>query len=661
MTRGRFASAAFAAVLLLLLCPLASATAGSGIPTLRLDGSTVEATAPDGAQASYTVKADDHSTDPTTALPATCDRPAGSSGTGDFTIEAQFPLGTTVVTCTTTDLAGTVWSKSTNVVVQDTTPPLIAAPGNITTSTANPAGTTVHYDVPSATDMVDGADPVTCSPPPEANFAVGTTAVTCTSTDSHGNTATSTFSVTVTIIDTTPPVVTVPDDMTVNSGSASGTTVNYSTSATDNVDGPLTPSCNPSSGNTFLIGTTTVTCTATDSNGNTATASFRITVVLVDATPPTFQNVPANRKAEANGPSGSVVTYTTPTATDETDGPIAQVMCAPASGSTFPLGTTTVTCSATDSNGNTGTASFTIQVVDSTPPHLIVPADLGVDASSAAGAAASDPPVAAWLASASALDLVDPHPSLTNNAPSTLPVGATIVTFVARDASGNTASSTARIDVRPQPAPGTTPPSPPAPGTNPPPIDRQPPDDVGALSATAGDRVVKLVWKRPAAQDFAYLVITRSTADATGGVVYRGTATSFIDRGVTNGVEYRYVIVSFDEAGNSSAGVAAVATPKQSALRSPVDGAQLRNPPVLVWAAVPNARYYNVQLFRDTTKILSAWPMKPKLPLHRRWTFEHVHYRLGRGLYRWYVWPGFGARGDVNYGPMLGSSTFVIS
>lgn len=655
MTRRRLAWVGFIVILLLLLSSLASATTGAGIPALRLDGSTVEATGPNGAQASYTVKADDQSTNPATALPATCDTPPGTSGSGDFSVTAQFPLGTTVVTCTTTDLAGIVWTKSTDVVVQDTTPPSIAPTANVTASTANPAGTTVHYDTPTATDIVDSTDPVTCSPASDTNFPIGTTTVNCTSTDAHGNTGRSTFTVTVTIIDTTPPVVTVPSDMTVKSGSASGAAVTYSASATDNVDGSLTPSCNPSSGNTFPIGTTTVTCTATDSHGNTGTASFTITVVFVDMTPPTFQNVPANTKVEANGPSGSVVTYTQPTATDDTDGPIAQVTCAPASGSTFPLGTTTVTCSATDSHGNTGTVSFTIQIVDSTPPHLIVPGDLSVYASSAAGVAASEPSIAAWLASASGSDLVDPNPSLTNDAPSTLPVGTTTVTFVARDASGNTASGTARIDVRPQPAPGTNPPP------LPPPVDRQPPDDVGSLSATAGDGVVTLTWKRPTATDFAYVVITRSTGTPTSGnVVYRGTATSFVDRGVTNDVEYRYLVVAFDKNGNSSAGVVAVATPKRSALRSPADGAQLRKPPTLVWTAVVNARYYNVQLFRATTKILSAWPVRPKLKLNRRWTFDHVHYRLTPGLYRWYVWPGFGARAEVNYGPMLGSSTFVI-
>jgi hypothetical protein len=59
--------------------------------------------------------------------------------------------------------------------------------------------------------------------------------------------------------------------------------------------------------------------------------------------------------------SQATVTYTA-TATDLMDGPVP-VSCAPASGSAFPAGTTTVTCSATDAHNNTATGSFTVSVV----------------------------------------------------------------------------------------------------------------------------------------------------------------------------------------------------------------------------------------------------------------------------------------------------------
>ena len=62
----------------------------------------------------------------------------------------------------------------------------------------------------------------------------------------------------------------------------------------------------------------------------------------------------------ATSPSGAFVIYTTPIATDPT--PPVTVSCTPVSGSTFPIGTTTVTCTAKDGAGNTGTGTFTVTV-----------------------------------------------------------------------------------------------------------------------------------------------------------------------------------------------------------------------------------------------------------------------------------------------------------
>ena len=62
------------------------------------------------------------------------------------------------------------------------------------------------------------------------------------------------------------------------------------------------------------------------------------------------------------------------------------VTCTPASGSTFPLGATTVSCSATDKAGNTATGTFAVTVQDKTPPVVTVPADMTVDATGPSGA-----------------------------------------------------------------------------------------------------------------------------------------------------------------------------------------------------------------------------------------------------------------------------------
>ncbi|MFE7413361.1 HYR domain-containing protein [Streptomyces laurentii] len=81
----------------------------------------------------------------------------------------------------------------------------------------------------------------------------------------------------ITVNDVSAPVVTV-DDRTARGIGKSGVRVDYTATAVDAKDGPLTPTCTPASGTLFPVGTTTVTCTATDSAGNTGTdtAVFRV-------------------------------------------------------------------------------------------------------------------------------------------------------------------------------------------------------------------------------------------------------------------------------------------------------------------------------------------------------------------------------------------------
>jgi RTX calcium-binding nonapeptide repeat (4 copies) len=74
----------------------------------------------------------------------------------------------------------------------------------------------------------------------------------------------------------------------------------------------------------------------------------------------------------------------------------------------------------------------------------------------------------------------------------------------------------------------------------------------------------------------------------------------------------------------------------------PRDGAVVSRPPVLRWSSVSAATHYNVQLWRGNRKVLSRWPDRPRLELHRSWRFHGRSYRLSSARYRWYVWPGFG-------------------
>src|SRR5206468_11268031 len=106
---------------------------------------------------------------------------------------------------------------------------------------------------------------------------------------------------------------------------------------------------------------------------------------IADTTPPVISGVPGAIIAEATSATGAVVAYALPSAIDARDGAVA-VSCAPASGSTFPIGTRAVTCEATDAAGNRSSASFTVTVRDTTPPALTCTPNQTLTATSASGA-----------------------------------------------------------------------------------------------------------------------------------------------------------------------------------------------------------------------------------------------------------------------------------
>ncbi|MEA2415845.1 MAG: hypothetical protein QOI58_2502 [Thermoanaerobaculia bacterium] len=295
-----------------------------------------------------------------------------------------YPIGETAVHCTATDSFGTA-SGSFSVFVFDTGAPVVTVPADIVTG--NPV---VTYTV-TANDVIDGPVTVTCSPASGSTFALGTTTVNCVAYDSQANAGFGSFNVTV----SNGPVLTLPAPITAEATSSAGAAVSYTVTATDNA----TIVCTPASGSTFALGTTTVNCTATASTGTTS-GSFTVTVV--DTTPPAL-SLPANITAEATGPSGRAVSYTA-TANDLVDGS-RPVTCDHASGSTFPLGTTTVQCTATDTHNNTAHGSFTVTVRDTTPPTIV---------SITANPSSLWPPnhkMVAVTVTVIASDLVDPHPT----------------------------------------------------------------------------------------------------------------------------------------------------------------------------------------------------------------------------------------------------------
>ena len=121
----------------------------------------------------------------------------------------------------------------------------------------------------------------------------------------------------------------------------------------DNCPGAtIVQTAGPSSGSLFPAGVTTVTYTATDAAGSTATCSFTVTV-SPDAQAPTIAGCPGNIGPVAMdaGVCGAVASWTAPTVNDNCPGATIVQTAGPSSGSLFPAGVTTVTYTATDAAG----------------------------------------------------------------------------------------------------------------------------------------------------------------------------------------------------------------------------------------------------------------------------------------------------------------------
>ena len=105
-----------------------------------------------------------------------------------------------------------------------------------------------------------------------------------------------------------------------------------------------------------------MTCTATDEFGNEASCEFTITVGCEECTEaPVILNCPEGFSEVIGCEEGAIVEYEI-AATDDCDGAV-EVVCSFPSGTLFPEGTTTVTCTATDSDGNTTECVFDVVVV----------------------------------------------------------------------------------------------------------------------------------------------------------------------------------------------------------------------------------------------------------------------------------------------------------
>ena len=360
----------------------------------------------------------------------------------------EFPIGTTTVLCTATDQWGNTGHAYFTVTYIQNVPPIVQVPSDVTFYASN-LGTPPPPSVvvPSGATAYDAiGDPLAPSCSPSSAPIGTTTTVLCTATDQWGNTASAYF--TVTYIQNVPPIVQVPSDIvlyasTLGKPTPPSVVVSFTATAYDAIGDILTPSCNPSPGYEFPIGTTTVLCTATDQWGNTGHAYF--TVTYIQNVPPIVQ-VPSDIVLKTSEfPPGTPPPYVVPfevTAYDAIGDPLAP-SCSPSPGSLFSIGITTVTCTATDAWGNTASAYFTVTIIQNVPPTITVPSDITTDAASPSGAPVSF--------AAAAYDIVgDPlTPSCSPSPGSLFSIGITTVTCTATDQWGNTASAYFTVTVNP--------------------------------------------------------------------------------------------------------------------------------------------------------------------------------------------------------------------
>jgi hypothetical protein len=208
---------------------------------------------------------------------------------------SEFPVGTTTVTYKATDPDGNVTTCSFTVTVRDNTAPLVSGcPSDITVYTGA-AGTTCNqiatWTEPTAIDDCSGAllTYYSRSNAPGSSFAMGQTTVKYTFRDASGNESSCSFTVTV-IDDTKPKITSTPANITSTTdvGSCTKSIANIGlATAADNcsiksIDGMRSDGLNLSA--PYPFGVTTITWTATDGSGNTATSIQTININKIIAT-----------------------------------------------------------------------------------------------------------------------------------------------------------------------------------------------------------------------------------------------------------------------------------------------------------------------------------------------------------------------------------------
>lgn len=381
------------------------------------------------------------------------DEPSATDDCADVVITSTHPSGSffdkgvTTVTYTASDGGGDVDQFSFTVTVNDIEPPaFLNMPADITVGNVPGAcANTVFWLTPT---VFDHCDPVgfAASHVPGTSFPVGETVVTYTSTDSSGNSASASFTILVedqdapTFVDTLPTISTVIDPGTC------GAAVTWNEPlALDACDNQLTITSSHLPGDTFSVGSTLVSYTATDNFNNSSSLFFN--VVVEDNEIPTIIGLPQNfTQGVDSGVCGATVSWQEPAPLDCQSMTVQKSHDNPVF---LPLGDTTVTYIVTDASGNTATESFVISVIDNLAPTFTVfPDNISVS---------NDPGSCNAVVTWDALQTSDPCSTssftLSHESGSVFPQGVTTVTATAVDIIGNSHQQSFTVTVSDSEAP----------------------------------------------------------------------------------------------------------------------------------------------------------------------------------------------------------------
>ncbi|XP_071824326.1 uncharacterized protein [Apostichopus japonicus] len=422
-----------------------------------------------------------------------------------------FAIGTTTeVTYTFTDGAGNRASGSfiiTVIGVDDILPVVTCGPDITRQTPISSGGLSINFPECTATDDSGTVTLVSRTHNPGQFFGIDTqTIVTYTFTDGAGNRASDSFTINVIGVDDIPPVVTCgPDIVQTTPSSTGGRMVDFQECTAEDNSGVvnlISRSQNP--GAFFPIGDTEVTYTFSDPNGNTASATFLITVVGVDVIPPRVACVQDILETVPLESLGTTVFWTEPTATDES-GAVSLQQRSHAPGSFFSVGSTTVTYIFVDASGNTADCIFTItvQAVDDIAPVVRCVPDVSENTpfGSQGTSVFFAEPTSTDNSGVVSLQQRSHAPG------SFFMIGATVVTYIFVDAAGNTAECTFTITVVE--------------------VDNTPPDVTCIQDITRTVAIdstgTTVFWTEPTAADNSGVVSLQSRSHAPGDFFGPGT------------------------------------------------------------------------------------------------------------------------------------------